>query len=61
MSGDYVAVIGSAGDGTGWHFPPGFVGVFASQKPRYVSTIATDAQGFTPGNGWLELAFGVGL
>ncbi len=61
MSGDYVAVIGDAGQGTGWHLPPGFVGVFATQNPRYVSTVSTGAQGLTAGSGFIELAWGVGL
>jgi len=61
MSGDYVAVVGDTGFGTGWHFPPGYCGVFMSQKPRYLSTIATNAQGLTPGDGFLELAWGSGV
>lgn len=61
MSGDYKEVVGDLGFGTGWHFPPGYCGVFMSQKPRYLSTIATGAQGLTPSDGFLELAWGSGV
>jgi hypothetical protein len=61
MSGEYVEVIGDQANGTGWHLPPGFVGVFATQNPRFVSTISTTAQGLSAGSGYVELAFGVGL
>ena len=60
MSGVYADVIGTEGLGTGWHWPPGFIGVFGTQFPRYVSTISPSAQGLTAGSGYIELAWGVG-
>lgn len=61
MSGEYAEVVGTDGEGTGWLFPPGFVGVFATQWPRFLSTVSVTKQGLQAGDGFLELAWGIGL
>lgn len=46
---------------TGWLFPPGFFGVFSSQYPMFMSTLAVSRQGIDAGTGTLELAYGRGV
>jgi hypothetical protein len=59
--GDYAPVVGTPdGAGTGWLFQPGFFGVFTSQFPRYLSTIAVPKQGVAAGNGFMEISWGMG-
>jgi hypothetical protein len=58
--GEYVPVVGTDGQGTGWLFQPGFFGVFTSQFPRYLSTIAVAKQGVPATNGFMEISWGMG-
>lgn len=45
---------------TGWLFPPGYVGVFATQFPVWMSTMSVDYQGLGTGSGTLEIYYGGG-
>jgi hypothetical protein len=44
----------------GWLFSPGFQGAFTTQFPVWMSTLAVNRQGLTPGTGVLELCYGRG-
>lgn len=63
MSGSYVPVTLADADGVGGNgraIPPGFVGVFGTQFPRYLSLISAPYQGLTAGTGWVGFAWGTG-
>lgn len=47
----------SIGATEGWLFPPGFSGIFTTQFPEAMATIAV---GLGAGNGTLEISYGVG-
>ncbi len=57
--GTYAAVT----EETGWLLPPGFAGVFGTQKPEFMSTLAVERPGF-PLAGLtyapLEIRYGMG-
>ena len=59
--GEYAPVTGTDGQGTGWLFPPGFVGVFTTQFPRFLSTMSVSKQGIAAGSGFMEIAWGMGV
>jgi hypothetical protein len=44
----------------GWLFPPGFWGIFTTQFPDAMSTIAVPFQGLAAGSGVLEISYGGG-
>lgn len=55
-TGDYVAVTAT----TGWLFGPGFIGVFSSQFPLYLSFLSVTFQGLPAGIGVAEISYGGG-